>query len=300
MTPMAPTRFRLTALADLPDRISRRTVILAVMAILLFQATGIFYRGVALLLVGTMPAPAQEKAAPAAVQSRRPPVAAYGVITARNLFRATVTTAEGPQQQAAAPRQDLTLLLDLRGTVEGDGIYGFAIVEEKPARRQRLIRTGDLVAGAKVLRIRRNAVDFQMGGQPVTLRIVETAQAPLLPSAAGRPAVPPPRASGPIVVNRAEVTAALQDMGTMLRQAQVLPSFSAGKPDGFIVTGIRQGSLYQRLGIVDGDVIQGVNNRPLQTADDVMMLFSTLKEGSAASLTLKRQGRQETLNYQFQ
>ena len=156
------------------------------------------------------------------------------------------------------------------------------------------------MAGAKVLRIKRNAVDFQMGDQPVTLKIVETAQVPLLPPAAGRPVVPPPRASGPIVVNRAEVAAALQDMGTMLRQAQVRPSFSAGKPDGFVVTGIGQGSLYHRLGIVDGDVIQGVNNRPLQTADDVMMLFNTLKEGSTASLTLKRRGSQETLNYQFQ
>lgn len=297
---MALIRFSLASLADLPDRISRRTVILAVMAILLFQVTGIFYKIVALQLVRAIPAPAQERVVPAAAQSPRPPAAAYGAITARNLFRVTVAAAEDSQKQAAAPRQDLALLLDLRGTVAGDGAYGFAIVEEKPARKQRLIKTGEQVAGAQVLRIRRNAVDFQMGGQPVTLRIVEAAQAPLLPPAAGRPAAPPPRASGPIVVNRTEIAAALQDMGTMLRQAQVRPVFSAGKPDGFVVTGIRQGSLYQRLGIVEGDVIQGVNNRPIQTADDVMMLFNTLKEGSAASLTLKRQGSQETLSYQFQ
>ena len=112
---MALTRFNLTSLADLTDRISRRMVILAVMALLLFQATGIFYKTVALQFVGTVPAPAPERVVPVAARSGRPPAAAYGVITARNLFGVTVTAAVDPQAaRQAAPRQDLALLLDLR------------------------------------------------------------------------------------------------------------------------------------------------------------------------------------------
>jgi len=80
----------------------------------------------------------------------------------------------------------------------------------------------------------------------------------------------------------------------------VRPYFSAGKPDGFLISNIVQGSLYQQLGILDGDIIQGVNNRRIQTADDVMSLFNILKESSHVSLMLRRRGNQQTLNYQFQ
>ena len=68
---MALTRFNLTSLADLTDRISRRMVILAVMALLLFQATGIFYKTVALQFVGTVPAPAPATVPTASRSSRK-------------------------------------------------------------------------------------------------------------------------------------------------------------------------------------------------------------------------------------
>jgi type II secretory pathway component PulC len=43
-----------------------------------------------------------------------------------------------------------------------------------------------------------------------------------------------------------------------------------------------------------------VNHQKIQTADDVMGLLSTVKSSSSLSLTVKRKGNLETLNYQFQ
>ena len=77
----------------------------------------------------------------------------------------------------------------------------------------------------------------------------------------------------------------------MLSQAQIRPYFNAGVPDGFMVSNIRPGSLYQKMGIADGDIIQEVNNRKIQTADDVMGLLNTIKSGAAMSLTIKRRGK---------
>ena len=85
----------------------------------------------------------------------------------------------------------------------------------------------------------------------------------------------------------------------MLRQAQIRPYFNAGVPDGFMISNIQAGSLYQKMGVVDGDIIQGVNNRPIRTADDMMELFNTIKSGAGMSLSIKRRGNPETLNYQF-
>jgi general secretion pathway protein C len=292
------SRFFHLSLSDLQGLVSRRTMILAIMAVIIYQGTGIFYKAMTLQLIRMRPAPAAEKKAPAAIQALREPADAYRVIPERNLFG--TTTKAVADKQAVAVQQDIALLIDLKGTVAGEAKYGFAVIEEKGQKKQRLVKTGDVVAGAKVVRINRNAVDFLVGEQKRTLKIAETKEAPILPTAARAALPPPPAAAGSIAVNRSEISAGLQDMGSMLRQAQVRPYFNAGVPDGFMVTNIQQGSLYQRMGIVDGDIIQGVDNRKIQTADDMMTLFNTLKGASGMALTVKRRGNQETLNYQFQ
>jgi general secretion pathway protein C len=288
------------SLPGLRGILSRRTVILAVMAIFLYQGVGIFYKAMSLQLIRMKPAPALEIKAPAAAVATREPVDAYRVIPERNLF-GTTTKAVLHTQTAAAPQQDIAFLFDVKGTVAGEGKYGFAIIEEKGTRKQRLVKTGDVVYGAKVIRIKRNALDVLAAGQERTLKIVETKETSILPPPQGGTAsTGPPPTPGSVVISRSEIETAMQDMGSMLSQAQIRPYFNAGVPDGFIVNSIRPGSLYQRMGIANGDIIQEVNNRKIQTADDVMGLLNTVKSGASLSLGIKRQGKSETLSYQFQ
>ena len=284
------------SLSDLRGLVSRRTVILALMAVFLYQGVGIFYKVLTLQIIRMRPAPEVEVKVPAAASAVRELADAYRVIPERNLFG--TTTKAVADKQAGALQQDIALLIDLKGTVAGEAKYGFAIIEEKGTRKQRLVKAGDVVAGAKLVRINRNAVDLLVDGQERTLKMVETKEAPILPpsaSGAAAPSVSP----GSFVLNRSEIGAGLQDMGSMLRQAQVRPYFNAGVPDGFMISSIQAGSLYQKMGMVDGDIIQGVDNRKIQTADDMMSLFNTFKNASTMALSIRRGGRQETLNYQF-
>ena len=284
------------SLSDLRGLVSRRTVILALMAVFLYQGVGIFYKGLTLQIIRMRPAPAAEVKAPAAASAVREPADAYRVIPERNLFG--TTTKAVADKQAGAVQQDIALLIDLKGTVAGDTKYGFAIIEEKGTRKQRLVKAGDVIAGAKVVRINRNAVDLLVDDQERTLKIAETKEAPIFPPPAAGAAAPSV-SSGSLVLNRSEIGAGLQDMGSMLRQAQVRPYFNAGIPDGFMISSIQAGSLYQKMGIVDGDIIQGVNNRAIRTADDMMELYNVIKSGSGMALSIKRRGNPETLNYQF-
>jgi len=293
------SRYFHLSLADFQGLISRRTVILTVMAIVIYQGVGIFYKTLTLQLIRMRPAPAAESVRAATVPVRDP-ADAYRAIAERNLFD-TTTKPIGGGKQAAAVQQDIALTIDLRGTVAGDAPYGFAVIEEKATRKQRLVKAGDVVAGAKVVRVRRNALDLLVDGQERVLKMVETKEAPILPSApvgvASMGAPPPP---GTISVNRSEIQEALDDMGSLLRQAQIRPYFNAGVPDGFMINRIRRGSLYQKMGITNGDIIQEVNNRKIQTADDITGLLNTIRSGAGLSLIIKRRGKQETLNYQFQ
>jgi general secretion pathway protein C len=294
------SRFSHLSPADFQGLLSRRTVILAAMAIILYQGVGIFYKTLTLQLIRMRPAPAAEGVRPAAVAAREP-AEAYRAIPERNLFGTTNKPIGGGKQAAAIQQQDIALQIDLRGTVAGAALYGFAVVEEKATRKQRLIKVGDVVAGAKVVRIRRNALDLLVDGQERVLKMVETKEAPILPPAQGgvaSMASPPP--PGAISVNRSEIQEALEDMGSLLRQAQIRPYFNAGVPDGFLINMIRRGSLYQKMGLANGDIIQEVNNRKIQTADDMTGLLNIIRSGAGLSLTIKRRGKQETLNYQFQ
>jgi general secretion pathway protein C len=279
--------------------VSRRTVILVLMAVFLYQGVGIFYKVLTLQIIRMKPAPAVEVKAPAAAVALHESADAYRVIPERNIFR-TTTIRVADKQGVTAPQQDIELLFDVKGTVAGEGKFGFAIIEEKGTRKQRLVKAGDVVAGAKVIRIKRNAVDVLVENRKRTLKIAETKEAPILPPPQGGTAsAGPPPPPGSVVLNRSEIQDAMEDMGNMLSQAQIRPYFNAGVPDGFIVTSIRSGSLYQRMGITSGDIIQEVNNRKIQTADDMMSLFNTFKNASTMALSIRRGGRQETLNYQF-
>lgn len=278
--------------SDLRGPGPQRAVIFVLMAVFLYLGTGIAYNLLAITLTSQRPAPAATPAGrPAAAAPVREPAESYRIVTERNLFK--TTTQSIADKQGGAFSQDISLLIDLRGTVAGEGDQGFAIIEEKANRKQRLVKVGALVAGAKVLRIKRNGLDLLVDGQERTLKMAETREAPLLP------AVPVAAAGGTIIVNRSDITTGLQDMGSMLRQAQVRPFFNAGVQEGFMVTGIQPGSLYQRLGIQEGDVLQGIDSRNIRTAEDMVTLYNTLKSAPAMTLSVRRSGQQESLNYQF-
>jgi len=295
------SRFFHLSAADFRGLVSRRTVILVVMAIMLFQVTGIFYKILTLQLMRTRPAPAAAEKGQATAVPIREPADAYRIITERNLF-GTTTKAVMDKPAAEAPQQkNIALLIDLKGTIAGETKYGFAIIEEKASKKQRLVKAGDLIEGAKVVRINRSTIDLLVGDQEQTLKMSEMNEGPILPPMQGMP--PPaaaPAPAGTIVISRSEVDAGLQDMGSLLRQAQIRPYFNAGVPSGFLISNIRSGSIYRKMGVMDGDIIQKVNNKPIQTADDMTGLLGTLKSGSGLSLTIQRRGKQETMNYQFQ
>jgi general secretion pathway protein C len=295
------SRFFHPSLADFRGLVSRRTVILAVMAVMLFQGTGIFYKVLTLQLIRIRPAPAAAEKVRAAAVPIREPADAYRIIPERNLFGTTTKIVTDKQTAAMPQQQDVALHMDLKGTVAGGPRYGFAIVEEKGTKKQRLVKAGDLIDGAKVVRIKRNAIDLLVGDQERTLKMVEMNEGPILPPLRGAPEPATVAApAGTTVISRSEIDAGLQDMGSLLRQAQIRPYFNAGVPDGFLVSNIRPESIYRKMGILDGDIIQKVDNRPIRTAEDMTGLLNVLKSGSGLSLTLQRRGKQETLNYQFQ
>ena len=72
-----------------------------------------------------------------------------------------------------------------------------------------------------------------------------------------------------------------------------------GVQQGFVVSNIMPGSLYQKLGLKNGDVVTDVNNKKLESADDVLQMVEMMQSGGNVSVNLLRNGQNETLNYSF-
>lgn len=282
----------------------RTGVVLTVITILMYQSVGIFYKAVSLELIGTnVSAPIRQKALMTTAAAPEP-IESYKVVSERNLFGTTDKILAAKLSSAGkgtATQTDITATLEVRGTVAGDAKYGFAVIEDKTLKQQKLYKVGDFIAGAKVIRIRRNSVVLMVDHQERILRIPETSERPILPARTAGPGGLPAGAAGggPMTIDKNDLAANLKDMGSMLSQAQIRPYFSGGVPDGFMISNIKSGSIYQKIGLTEGDIIQSVNNRKMTSGDDMVELFNNLKSASGLSLTIRRQGRQENYNYIF-
>lgn len=106
-------------------------------------------------------------------------------------------------------------------------------------------------------------------------------------------------ASGQFVIARNEVDRALSDLNNILTQARAVPNFENGQPSGYKLFQIVPGSIYQKLGIQEGDVICGFDGQPANDPAAALEKLTNLKNTSHLDLCLKRGGRQQTYSYDF-
>lgn len=91
----------------------------------------------------------------------------------------------------------------------------------------------------------------------------------------------------------------LSDISNVLGQARAI---QIKNPDGslaFKITEVEPGSIYSKLNINDGDIISKIDGKPIENLNDIMSLFGRIKDVQNLSLTLKRNGEEETQEYSF-
>lgn len=86
---------------------------------------------------------------------------------------------------------------------------------------------------------------------------------------------------------KVEVDRSMQNFSDVLKQARVVP-YSAQDGTGFQIRSIRSGSIFQRIGLVNFDVIKAVNGQPLTTADQALSLFTLFRNEKEVTLDVRR------------
>jgi general secretion pathway protein C len=100
-------------------------------------------------------------------------------------------------------------------------------------------------------------------------------------------------------IPKQEIEGVLGNLNTIATQARIVPSFNNGKANGFKLFSIRPGSLYSKIGIENGDVVQRINGYEMNSPDKALEIYSKLKDAQSISVDLIRNGKTQTLSYQI-
>jgi general secretion pathway protein C len=245
---------------------------------------------------------AVDRPAPAAAASEPPaaapaPLADYALIAERDVFNAGGGPAAGADASGA---------LRLWG-VAFSGAEARAVIEDTATRRQELYRVGDAVGTARVAAIGWDRVTLDGPGGERTLELAtspapsEPTDAPPSTDAAPVPAAARIRQTGEnaFVVDRRELEAAAGGMSGLLTQLRAVAEVRDGRPAGFRLFHIRDDSLFARLGLRDGDVVQRVNGSAVADPAALLGFLDRLGQEPRVALDIVRGERPRTLVYEL-
>lgn len=228
----------------------------------------------------------------------------------RNLFDSSAKEAkpEEPQKPQIDSSQLVksTINAELLGTIVfQNSRYSVALLADKSSNRSSYYAVNDQIQNARVARIERFRVIFQRSGRMEYLEV--TGNEMNLKSSR---TTPPSRrgtssssqgirqkTDDEFEIDGSFLDQQLNDLPALLRGALAQPVTNNGQIDGFRITQIRSGSVYDQLGLENGDVIKAVNGDELNSPQKGMQLFSTLRNQKRISIDIERGGSR--LNYTY-
>lgn len=168
---------------------------------------------------------------------------------------------------------------------------------------------GERFRGLILAEIHRKKVVIRGQGRELVLELGEdgpavSEAAPATPGADAAPeaAAPPVAGDEPpseVELSQVEVQRSLSNLAYLVTQAQAQPYFEAGLPAGVRVSRIRPGSVPARMGLQNGDVLRGVDGRPIQTMEDSVQLLGAFRSKPELTVDVLRGGRVRTIRYRI-
>ena len=210
-------------------------------------------------------------------------------------LRTTVRDITAERDQLVTPSHRV---MTLRGTVVA-GKDSVAMIIPQPGAKLEIFHVGgSILPGVKLQGVESKRVFIEAGGKTGVLMLAGVKQAGSLPVQGMPPVVS--GASNAVRhqnISRNMLNRELNNFPQLLSQARVFPEMREGKNMGFRLSEIVSGSLYDRIGLKNGDVVQTVNGVRIQNPSQAMAMYRRLKGASSVVVQLLRHGQKKTLNY---
>ena len=224
-----------------------------------------------------------------AIEPRRE-LSDYSSILERGLFGEGKGPSSAPTVQSSVYR--------LIGTVEGKAFSGAVLEDDK---EQAFYRSHQkLPDGSQIVKVLRDRITMRRAdGSTTELQIVDDTKIVDITKAAKGAAGVRRLSEGKWVVDQREVAASTENINQLLTQARALPYMEQGKTVGFRISEIVPGSLYEKIGLQNGDIIQKINAQEVDDPGKFFQMYQSLKEERNISIDLMRGGQRQTLNYEI-
>ncbi len=99
------------------------------------------------------------------------------------------------------------------------------------------------------------------------------------------------------IVDRRELAGAVDDMSGLLTQLRAVAEVHDGRPAGFRLFQMKDGSFFRRLGLQNGDVVQRVNGEAVTDPATLLAFLQRLRTEPRVALDIKRGAARQTLVY---
>lgn len=199
----------------------------------------------------------------------------------------SLTTAPPPTKTV---RKSSPLMLTLIGTFITSGQEPYAIIEDKKKKDQEMFLLGDSVFDQATLKqIYKDRVEIERDGGVETL-FLDDSLGDTSDTSSGED-------SDDFVIDEAEVDRGLENLPLLLTQARAVPYFKDGRSIGLRLFAIKTGSLYEKVGLRNGDILKTINGNSLGDISQALKLFEKLKEERSITLTLERAKQEREFRY---
>ncbi|HVN40866.1 MAG TPA: type II secretion system protein GspC [Myxococcota bacterium] len=251
-----------------------------------------------------LPPRAQDAEAKAAEPEAAPTLDRQAILD-RNVFASSTLAPTAPTQSDIDKDLEATQLpLTLLGTAASqDPRLAWAAIQERGSKATLIVSINDTILDkATVVKIERQRVVLLEDGVHRELALEETDLAPKVASAAP----PAAAAAGPgarratamaraaerrqarlqklsdnnYQVPSEDVQAVMNNPADLLSQARILPKFENGQMQGLQISQIKPGSLYEQLGMQEGDMVTTINGNPINAPDQAAAAMNAFASGT--------------------
>jgi len=204
------------------------------------------------------------------------------------------------KKTANKPVVKSSLAIKLLGTVVA-GRQSAALLQSKPGAIEEVYHIGEAIMPGVILQdVESTRILIGVSGRREIIMLDESEPLntlPFQPISARKPGIH----SGVqhLGISRSMLNREMQNMARLMTQARLTPQSGSGKPNGFLISEIVAGSIFQRIGLHNGDIIQSVNDMSLSNADQTVAILKVLKENRHVEVALWRKERLLRLQYEI-
>lgn len=183
------------------------------------------------------------------------------------------------------------LMLSLIGTFITKGQEPYAIIEDKKKNTQDMfVLEQSVFDQATLKKIYQDRVEIERNGKLEVLKLDD-----LGGGGAGAGIVS--SGADDFVIEEAELDKGLENLPLLLTQARAVPYFKDGRAIGLRLFAIKTGSLYEKVGLKNGDILKNINGNSLGDISQALKLFEQLKQERSINLILERDKQDREFKY---